>query len=136
MLNLPASHFTHSVRSAWQSCALLSMSASARLIKPSVLLSMSARAERVERLERRRLAKEHELRRLAVLRTAEHERQRQAEQAQRAAEHERQRLERLERRRLADAECVAGVLLWPNCAMMQNTLLFLLKARSPSRAKA
>ena len=37
-----------------------------------------------------------------VLRTAEHEHQRQADQAQRAAEHERQRLERLELHRPGD----------------------------------
>ena len=48
--------------------------------------------QRHERLERYRLA---------VLRTAVHERQCQADQARRAAERERLRLERLERHRLA-----------------------------------
>ena len=90
--------------SAWQCSALLSTRAGARLITPSVPLSKSASAtsassasifesssasvntplhesQRLQRVERHRVTDEHELPRVAALRTAEHERQRQAEQA-------------------------------------------------------
>ena len=65
--------------SAWQSCALLSASSSARLIGAQRPAGHERHGfERVERRLERRRAEENELQRLVSLCAAEHKRQRQA----------------------------------------------------------